>query len=326
MSADPLDKASDFNMAGHTRGSGHGAISFPAGNDDFRAARNNCARACRRFNETAEDAPPAVRIKRWLEIVQPGSSRSGTVAAVTGEMTFRDPSLKPQAPFIKPPIYMDYGLRVHVGSTTFINRYCMIMDTPVADVVIGERCSIGPHCSLVSVGHPLGETERNTKRSSSGKEIRIGDGVWIGAGVTIMGGVTIGDGAVIGAGSLVTRDIPARSLAYGVPAKVDRILNDHEVSDIGGSVETLEEALKFGTDHPAVPAIAYGDNELKRSFYEHDTRTSQTRRFRAFRMSRAEILAALALAFSFLTSLLFAMLIVVAKRIVATSVFGSRDL
>jgi hypothetical protein len=43
------------------------AISFPAGNDDFRAARNDCARACRRFNETPEDAAPEIRCKRWLE-------------------------------------------------------------------------------------------------------------------------------------------------------------------------------------------------------------------------------------------------------------------
>ena len=42
-------------------------ISFPAGNDDFRAARNECARACRRFNETPEDAAPEVRCRRWLE-------------------------------------------------------------------------------------------------------------------------------------------------------------------------------------------------------------------------------------------------------------------
>ena len=81
---------------------------------------------------------------------------------------------------------MDYGLRVRVGGSTFINRYCMIMDTPVADVVIGERCNIGPHCNIVSVGHPLGVKERTSKRSSTGREIRIEDGVWIGARVTIM--------------------------------------------------------------------------------------------------------------------------------------------
>jgi acetyltransferase-like isoleucine patch superfamily enzyme len=101
-------------------------------------------------------------------------------------MTFRDPSLVPAAPFVKPPLHMDYGLRVRVGGSTFINRYCMIMDTPVADVVIGERCNVGPHCAILSVGHPVGVGQRTSKRSSTGREVRIGDGVWIGARVTIM--------------------------------------------------------------------------------------------------------------------------------------------
>ena len=38
--------------------------------------------------------------------------------------------------------------------------------------------------------------------------------------MTILGGVSIGDGAVIGANSVVTKDIPAYSVAVGVPAKV----------------------------------------------------------------------------------------------------------
>jgi acetyltransferase-like isoleucine patch superfamily enzyme len=81
---------------------------------------------------------------------------------------------------------MDYGLRVKVGGSTFINRYCMIMDTPVVDVVIGERCNIGPHCAILSVGHPVGVVERTEGRASLGREVRIGDGVWVGARVTIM--------------------------------------------------------------------------------------------------------------------------------------------
>lgn len=51
---------------------------------------------------------------------------------------------------------------------------------------------------------------------------RIGSHVYIGAGAKILGPVTIGDGAVIGANAVVTRDIPARCVAVGVPARILR--------------------------------------------------------------------------------------------------------
>ncbi len=54
------------------------------------------------------------------------------------------------------------------------------------------------------------------------KPVKIGNHVWIGTRVTILKGVNIGDGAVIAAGSVVTKDIPAGSLAAGVPAKIIR--------------------------------------------------------------------------------------------------------
>lgn len=54
------------------------------------------------------------------------------------------------------------------------------------------------------------------------KSVMIGDHVWIGENCMILKGVSIGAGSVIAAGSLVTKDIPARSLAMGRPAKVVR--------------------------------------------------------------------------------------------------------
>lgn len=52
--------------------------------------------------------------------------------------------------------------------------------------------------------------------------IRIGRGAWLGQNVVVMPGVTIGELAVIGANSVVTRDIPAQSVAAGSPARVLR--------------------------------------------------------------------------------------------------------
>jgi len=224
-------------------------VAFPAGNDDFRAARDRCAQACRRFNDTPEDSPGELRSTRFLDIIRPGRDRSDDPsAAITHDMTFRNPTLKAQTPFVKPPFFVDYGLRVRIGGSTFINRGTMIMDTPVADVIIGERCNIGPNCCIVSVGHALRAKERAGKQSSIGKPIKIGDHVWIGANVTVLGGVTIGDGAVIGAGSVVTRDIPPATMAFGVPARVVQRLGDACVVDYSATVNTLSEAMRFDRD------------------------------------------------------------------------------
>jgi acetyltransferase-like isoleucine patch superfamily enzyme len=161
-------------------------VVFPAGNSDFRAVRNRCARACRDFNSTPDDADPEERSQRWLDIVRPDRDRTrDKVLAVTHDQTFANPALKAKTPFIKPPLFVDYGLRLHVGGSTFINRNCMIMDTPVADVVIGEGCNIGANCCIIGVTHPVRLDER-LQRHSIGQPVTIGNDVWIGANVTIL--------------------------------------------------------------------------------------------------------------------------------------------
>jgi acetyltransferase-like isoleucine patch superfamily enzyme len=57
------------------------------------------------------------------------------------------------------------------------------------------------------------------------KPIRIGKGSWIGQNVVIMPGVEIGSNCIIGANSVVTKSIPARTIAYGSPAQVTKIWN-----------------------------------------------------------------------------------------------------
>jgi acetyltransferase-like isoleucine patch superfamily enzyme len=61
--------------------------------------------------------------------------------------------------------------------------------------------------------------------ATEGGPVRIERDCWIGANVFILPNVTIGRHAVIGANAVVNRDIPAFSVAVGVPARVIRRYN-----------------------------------------------------------------------------------------------------
>ena len=63
-----------------------------------------------------------------------------------------------------------------------------------------------------------------TEYSKNSKPVKIGRGCFIGARSIILKGVTLGDRVVIGAGSVVTKDVPAYSVAAGNPARVVRTL------------------------------------------------------------------------------------------------------
>jgi maltose O-acetyltransferase len=67
------------------------------------------------------------------------------------------------------------------------------------------------------------EPERRNEMPASAP-IVLEENVWIGIRAIVLRGVTIGQGSVIGAGSVVVNDVPPRSLAAGVPARVIRTL------------------------------------------------------------------------------------------------------
>ena len=62
------------------------------------------------------------------------------------------------------------------------------------------------------------------------KPIVVGNNVFIGFGSIILPGMTIGDNVVIGARSVVTKDIPANTIAAGVPARAIKSTDEYEAS------------------------------------------------------------------------------------------------
>ena len=106
-----------------------------------------------------------------------------------------------------------------LGERVFINTGATIVATH--SIVVGDDCLIGDLAAIFdSDYHPV-EPSRPTRFAP----VRLGANVWVGRSVTILPGVTIGDHAVIAAGSIVTDDVPARTLMGGVPARPIRTLD-----------------------------------------------------------------------------------------------------
>jgi acetyltransferase-like isoleucine patch superfamily enzyme len=106
------------------------------------------------------------------------------------------------------------------------------------NVVIGVNASLGAH-SPIHIGDQV-RISKEVQIETAGldflagpppyahasKPIVIEQGVWIGTRAIILGGVRLGAYSVVAAGSLVTRDVPARTLVGGVPARVLKDLSN----------------------------------------------------------------------------------------------------
>jgi acetyltransferase-like isoleucine patch superfamily enzyme len=102
----------------------------------------------------------------------------------------------------------DLGFETDIGAFSYINA--------LHGVEIKDNVQIGSHCSIYSV---------STIDDSHGKVI-LKQNCRIGSHSTILPGVSIGKNSIIGAHSLVNKDIPDNVVAFGVPAKVVRSLNN----------------------------------------------------------------------------------------------------
>jgi acetyltransferase-like isoleucine patch superfamily enzyme len=91
-------------------------------------------------------------------------------------------------------------------------------------ITIEDNVDLGPN--IIIVTHDSSGKCISSQDITWTKAVVIENNVYIGAGAIILPGIRIGHHSIIGAGSVVTRDIPPHSVAYGSPARVQ--LTTHE--------------------------------------------------------------------------------------------------
>ena len=167
---------------------------YDANNDPaLIAERMACKKLCRKYNNLEPDSAERQSLMR-------------NILGAAGNQFL-----------IEQPFFCDYGYNISIGENFYSNVNLVILDE--APVRFGDNVFIAPNCGFYTAGHPIDATERNQGLEHA-KPITVGNDVWIGAQVCVLPGVTIGDNCVIGAGSVVTRDIPANSIAVGNPCRV----------------------------------------------------------------------------------------------------------
>lgn len=149
------------------------------------------------------------------------------------------------------PEYITMGDRVEVGKRTVISAWHRESDAPNPSLVLEEGVIIGDDChitasnSIVIKEHVLLGKKVTITDNAHGNinldsmlvnpsrrplvskgPVVIGSRVWIGDKATVLPGVTIGEGSIIGANAVVTKDVPAFSVAVGIPAVVVKSLKE----------------------------------------------------------------------------------------------------
>lgn len=117
------------------------------------------------------------------------------------------------------------GQNVNIASGAIIGNNVKIQNNVSVydDVIIEDNVFCGPSCVFTNVINPRAFIERKHEY----KKTIVKKGATIGANATIICGVTIGEYSLIGAGSVVTKDIPSYSLAYGNPARIHGHVNEN---------------------------------------------------------------------------------------------------
>ena len=181
----------------------------------MKARRTLLARIQHRFRVSRLNMVSGVQIDRSIYIARSAMIQIDTDGCVLGgRIRISKAAIISDGAIIAP-----YGGSIEIGAHAYIGPYCVLYGH--GGLTIGRNVMIAAHTIIVAANHGIAQLDVPMGRQPlTMKGIAIGEDVWIGAGCKILDGVHIGNGTVIGAGSVVTKDIDAHLIAFGVPAKV----------------------------------------------------------------------------------------------------------
>lgn len=114
---------------------------------------------------------------------------------------------------------------IRIGDGTYIGFRCHII--ACREMKIGRNVVIADNVYITDNMHGYEDVTKTIFRTplSSAGPVTIEDEAWIGEKVSVMPNVTIGKHSVIGSNSVVTKNVPAYSVAAGVPARMIKTYN-----------------------------------------------------------------------------------------------------
>lgn len=133
---------------------------------------------------------------------------------------------------------VEIGDQVVIMMGAIINIGCKIKEKTMIDMgaVLGGRVEVGKNCHIGAGAVLAGVIE-----PPSASPVIVEDDVVIGANAVVIEGVHIGKGAIIGAGSIVTKDVPARAVVVGNPARIIKSQKDDQTIKKTALMEDLRQ-------------------------------------------------------------------------------------
>ena len=121
------------------------------------------------------------------------------------------------------------GPFVEVQKNAYIGKHCKISSHSFIceGVTIEDDVFVGHGVMFINDKYPKATSESGALQTEEDWEVIptiVKKGASIGSNATLLCGITVGSGSVIGAGSVVTRDVPDKTIVAGNPAKIIRTI------------------------------------------------------------------------------------------------------